>query len=128
MSAMIDSARVGVYCTLRLGDDPERSRTGCRYYVYISRTCESWLDYRDIDTAVAENPGQPVFDRANVKEILLEQIDRMTGTANGESPIQTEMRIRLLKMLRDLGVRDDRLLWQAAMPFFSAAQRQPEAA
>ena len=64
MIARIQCRRAGVYCARQLGDDPSHSRTGCRFYVYLGKACDAWLDYHDLDVAVAENPGEPVFDRA----------------------------------------------------------------
>ena len=63
MIPIIKSRRAGVYCALHLGDDPNRSSTGCRFYVYIGRACAAWLDYHDLETALEENPGEPIFDR-----------------------------------------------------------------
>ena len=64
MIARIQRRRAGVYCARRLGDDPSHSSTGCRFYVYLGKACAAWLDYHDLEVAVAENPGEPVFDRA----------------------------------------------------------------
>jgi len=127
MAAMIEGPRVGVYCSSRLGDNPDQSRSGCRFYVYVGRACEAWLDYHDLDAAVAENPGQPVFDRASMKDILLEELQRLNGrpgvgSANGDFPFH------LFKMLRDVEVRDQTVLWHAAQAVWHANQSEPEAA
>jgi hypothetical protein len=66
MTVRINSRRAGVYCARKLGDEPCHSSTGCRFYVYVGRACAAWLDYHDLDVAVAENPGEPVFDRATI--------------------------------------------------------------
>jgi hypothetical protein len=68
MIAIVRNRRAGIYCAHRLGDEPSRSSTGCRYYVYVGRACEAWLDYHDLSTALDENPGEPVFDRTIADE------------------------------------------------------------
>jgi hypothetical protein len=72
MYAIVPGRQVGIYCSSQLGDDPGSSSTGCRFYVYIGRACEAWLDYHDLDTAMAENPGAPIFDRVAMTADLLE--------------------------------------------------------
>ena len=72
MHSIVPGRQVGIYCSRRLGDDPGSSGTGCRFYVYVGRTCEAWLDYDDLDAAMAENPGEPIFDRVAVTAELLE--------------------------------------------------------
>ena len=72
MNAIVPGRQVGIYRSSRLGDDPGSSSNGCRFYVYLGRTCEAWLDYDDLDTAMAENPGQPIFDRVAMTADLLE--------------------------------------------------------
>jgi hypothetical protein len=66
--AVSSGGRAGLYCAYHLGDEPTFSRSGCRYYVYIGRTCEAWLDYQSIETAEDENPGQPIFERGAFEE------------------------------------------------------------
>jgi hypothetical protein len=68
MIPIIKSRRAGVYCALHLGDDPSRSSTRCRFYVYIGRACEAWLDYHDLETTLEENPGEPICDRTVTNE------------------------------------------------------------
>ena len=125
MAAMIDTRRVGVYCALRLGDDPSQSSTGCRFYVYMGRACAAWLDYHDLNTAMAENPGQPVFDRATLEEILLEHLQRLSETETSASAVQNDLQYHLLRMLRELGVRDEMILWHAAQALWRAAKGEP---
>jgi hypothetical protein len=72
MNAIVPGRQVGIYCSSRLGDEPGSSSNGCRFYVYVGRTCEAWLDYHDLDTAMAENPGEPIFDRVAMTADLLE--------------------------------------------------------
>ena len=72
MNTIVPGRQVGIYRSSRLGDDPGSSSTGCRFYVYIGRACEAWLDYHDLDTAISENPGQPIFDRVVMSADLLE--------------------------------------------------------
>jgi hypothetical protein len=69
MIAIVRNRRAGIYCAHHLGDDPSRSSTGCRFYVYVGRACEAWLDYHDLDAALEENPGEPVFDRAITEDV-----------------------------------------------------------
>lgn len=111
---------VGVYCARSLGDEPEQSRTGCRFYVYVGRSCEAWRDYHDLDTAVAENPGEPVFDRATVTDILLDQMERLSSVPSADDSVQRHLKIELFRMLRDLGTGDEMVLWSAAQACWSA--------
>lgn len=111
---------VGVYCAWSLGDEPEQSRTGCRFYVYVGRSCEAWRDYHDLDTAAAENPGEPVFDRASVTEILLDQMQRLNNASSAEDSVQSPLKIELFRMLRDLGTGDEMVLWSAAQACWRA--------
>ena len=76
MIARIQRRRAGVYCARQLGDDPSRSSTGCRFYVYLGKACEAWLDYHDLEVAVAENPGEPVFDRLITTDAAWEALVR----------------------------------------------------
>lgn len=69
MLPIIRNRRTGVYCAYHLGDAPNRSSTGCRFYVYVGRSCEAWLDYHDLNAALEENPGEPVFDRTVTEDL-----------------------------------------------------------
>ena len=124
MAAIIDSRRLGVYCALRLGDDPAHSGTGCRFYVYVGKACAAWLDYHDLDAAMAENPGQPVFERATMADILLEHVQRLSDTTPGSSAVHDDLQYHLLKMLRDLGMQDQMILWHAAQALWCAAKSE----
>ena len=114
---------VGLYCAWSLGDEPEQSRTGCRFYVYVGRSCEAWRDYHDLDTAVAENPGEPVFDRATVTDILLDQMKHLSRNSSANDSLH-HLKVELFRMLRDLGAGDEMVLWSAAQASWSARQQE----
>ena len=75
------------------------------------KACEAWLDYHDLDAAVTENPGEPVFDRATMEEIVMEDVERIREIRSGSTGIHSDLQRHLLEMLRDLGVRDPLVLW-----------------
>lgn len=111
MAVIVESRRLGEYCAFRLGDDPFESARGCRYFVYVGKGCEAWLDYHDLDVALIENPGQPVFDRASMEDIVREDLRRIGETRGRLSAVQIHLQRHLFEMLRDLGVRDPMILW-----------------
>lgn len=124
MAAIISRRRIGRYCAWRLGDDPGASSNGCRFYVYVGKACEAWLDYEDLDTAVIENPGEPVFDRATMEEIVMEDVARIREIRRGPTRVHEELQHHLLEMLRDLGVRDPLVLWHFVEALWRAETEQ----